>query len=256
MKQVIIGVLAVVAIIGGAVIFGKDDQPASNGQPTSHIYGNKNASVTLVEYADFECPGCGGFYPVVSALKERYKDELRFEFRNFPLVNTHQNALAAHRAAEAADKQGKFWEMHNILFERQESWNGPSYSDPVGIPVGQAITVFESYAEELELNLDQFKEDLKSSEIASIINADIERGKNDDVTGTPTFFLDGQRIDDTSTIDTIEKFSALIDEALGKNSDSGSSADTDADQDDSALANTEENTSEDVPSTADTTSGE
>lgn len=220
MKQVIIGVIAVVAIIGAAIVFGKNDSTTSNGTPTSHIYGNEQASVTLVEYGDLECPACYGFYPIVKQLKEQYKDKLRFEYRNFPLVQAHQHALAAHRALEAASNQGKFWEMHDILYERQEDWNGPSSTDPVGIQIAQAIAMFEGYAKELGLNVEQFKTDVEVEKTLASINADIARGNADGVDSTPTFFLNGKKIESTTEIGTYAKFAAKIDEALGIKSDS------------------------------------
>lgn len=223
MKQIIIGVLAVVVILGGAVLFGKKDSNVT-GTQSSYIYGNEQATVTLVEYGDFECPACYGFFPLVKQIKEEYKDKLRFEFRNFPLVQVHQHALAAHRAAEAANRQGKFWEMHDLLYQRQEDWNGPSATDPTGIPIGQAITMFEGYAKELGLNVDQFKADVESQDALGTINADLARGGNEGVNATPTFFLNGKKIEDSSTIDTIDEFRKLIDDALGATQDR--SADT------------------------------
>lgn len=217
MKQIIIGVLVVAVILGGAVLFGKKDGNVT-GTQSNHVYGNEQASVTLVEYGDFECPACFGFFPLVKQVKEEYKDKLRFEFRNFPLVQVHQHALAAHRAAEAASKQGKFWEMHDILYQRQEDWNGPSASDPTGIPIGQAITLFEGYAKELGLNVDQFKTDVEAQDTLGTINADLARGGNDGVNATPTFFLNGKKIEDSSTIDTVDEFKKLIDDALGTQS--------------------------------------
>lgn len=225
MKQIIIGVVAVAVILGGAVLFGKKDNNVT-GSPSSHVYGNAQSSVTLVEYGDLECPACGGFFPLVKQLKEEYKDKIRFEYRNFPLVQVHQHALAAHRAVEAANKQGKFWEMHDLLYERQEDWNGPSASDPTGIPMSQALSLFESYAKELGLNVDQFKTDEQSNDVLGTINADIARGTSDGVNSTPTFFLNGKKIEDTNSIDTLDKFKKLIDDALGTKSSGNTGTDT------------------------------
>ena len=159
MKQVIITVLAVVAIVGGAVLLGGGDDPSS-GQPSNNFFGNENSVVTVVEYADFECPACASFAPTVDTIKEQFKDEVRFEFRHFPLVQIHQNAQAAHRAAQAAANQGRFWEMHDLLFLRQAQWaaaqNPSSVNDPTSI--------FEGYAEELGLNMEQYRTDAAASE--------------------------------------------------------------------------------------------
>ena len=215
MKQIIIAILLIGGIIGGAVVFGKDDN-AVGGAPSNHIFGKADATVTLVEFGDFECPACAGYYPLIKEVKEKYKDQISFQFRHFPLVQTHQNALAAHRAAEAAGKQGKFYEMHDILYERLEEWNGPSGRDPVGTPTDQAIKLFEGYAESIGLDMEQYRRDVNDSSTVGTINADIAEGKSEfRVSGTPTFIFNGKVVEDLSTIDTIEELSALIEEALG-----------------------------------------
>jgi protein-disulfide isomerase len=214
MKQVIIAVLAVVAIIGGAVFLGKEEEVT--GQTSNYIYGKADAKVTIVEYGDFECPACAYFHPVMKEVKEKYKDQISFQFKHFPLVQSHRNALAAHRAAEAAGKQGKFYEMHDMLYENVESWNGPSSTDPVGIQTDAAIKIFEGYAQELGLDMTKFRTDVQDSTTSATINADTAEGKNlYRIEGTPTFIINGQKVEDTSTIDTVEEVSKIIDEALG-----------------------------------------
>jgi protein-disulfide isomerase len=214
MKQVIIAVLAVVAIIGGAVVLGKDEQ--ATGQTSNHIYGKADSTVTLVEYGDFECPACKFFYPIVGQVKEKYKDKISFQYKNFPLVQVHRNALAAHRAAEAAGKQNKFFEMYDLLYSNQEDWNGPSQTDPVGLQTDAAIRIFESFAEKLNLDMAKYREDVKDASTSGTINADTAEGKDKyAITGTPTFVINGKKIEDTSTMDTVEELSALIDKELG-----------------------------------------
>src|SRR5687767_7573334 len=112
---VIGGILAVAAFLW----FTKPAEQSANNsvQPTNHLYGENSKGVTLVEYGDYQCPACKAYHPIVKALAEKYKADIHFQFRNFPLKAIHQNALAGSRAAEAADKQGKFWEMHNALYE-------------------------------------------------------------------------------------------------------------------------------------------
>ena len=213
MKQLIAIVLVVVGVIGAAVMFGKDK--AAVGNASNYIYGKTDSTVKIVEFGDFECPACGAFFPIISEVKETYKDRISFQFRHFPLVQSHQNALAAHRAAEAAGKQGKFWEMHDKLYINQETWNGPSQTDPVGVNIEAATKQFESFATELSLNLDQFRTDVAAEETLAIINKDTEDGKSQyQVSGTPTIIFNGKKVDDLSTINTVEKFSAVIDEAL------------------------------------------
>ncbi len=227
MKQIIIAVLAVVAIIGGAVVFGKDKE--SSGQLSNYVYGKADSSVKLIEYGDFECPACGFFYPIISQVKEKYKNQISFQYKHFPLVQAHQNATAAHRAAEAAGRQGKFWEMYDYLYGKQEDWNGPSSRDPAGTSTENAIKIFEQYAQEIGLNMDQYRADVLASSTVGTINADTTEGKNSyKVDSTPTFILNGKKIEDSTTIDSVEELSKLIDEALGiKSEDTATSESTD-----------------------------
>lgn len=210
MKQVVITILVVAGIIAGAVLLGKEDEAV--GALSNNFYGQEDGIITVVEYGDFECPACASFFPIVSQVKEAYKDQIRFEFRHFPLVQIHPNAQAAHRAAEAAAKQGKFWEMHDLLYARQASWNGNNTS-PNGISSSPTL-IFEGYAEELELDIEQYRTDTASSDVLGTINADVAKGKQEGVGGTPSFFIDGEKIEDTATIASVDQFSALIDEAI------------------------------------------
>lgn len=198
---------ACVVLFFGLLIFNKKETnaPAANVTTTNHTQGT--GSVTLVEYGDFECPGCARFYPILKQVKEKYGDKITFQYRHFPLTQIHQNAMAAHRAAEAAHKQGKFFEMHDILFEGRNSWIAQS-----GASTAQAITVFESYAQQLGLNMEQFKQDVNSSVVNDIIQADIKAGQDLKITSTPTFVLDGTKLEDAR--DTIEYFTEKIDAAL------------------------------------------
>lgn len=198
-------IAVIVVIFGGIIVFNKDGDSSSNtnAQPTNHVTGANSAGVTLVEYGDFECPACGRFYPVVEQVKEKYKDQIAFQFSHLPLIQVHPNAFAAARAAEAASKQGKFWEMYNLLFQNQSAWTQNSDAKPV----------FEQYAAQLQLNVEQFRADAASSETNAVINADIaEFKKTKEPMSTPTFFLDGKKIQ----AGTLEEFSKLIDEAIAK----------------------------------------
>lgn len=210
MKQIIITVLAVVGIIGGAIVLGGNDEQTA-GAVSNNFYGPENGVITVTEYGDFECPACSGFAPIVNQVKENFKDQVRFEFRHFPLVQIHGNATAAHRAAQAAANQGKFWEMHDLLYERQQSWrsnnaNGTSSNNPTAI--------FEGYAEELGLDIEKFKADARASETLGTINADTELGKSVGVASTPTFLIDGKQIEDLNSASTVEGFTKLIQDAL------------------------------------------
>jgi protein-disulfide isomerase len=209
-RRFVIILLVCVAVFVGLFVFNsKDEQQASNQNvdPTSHSTGNPEAKVTLLEYGDFQCPACSGYYPILQAVKEQYGDKINFQFRHFPIVSIHPNAMSAHRAAEAAGNQGKFWEMHDMLYERQDSWK--ENSNPGSI--------FEGYAEELQLNMDQYRLDVASPDTKAVIDADIKAGQDAGVTGTPTFFINGKKIDNSPR--DVAGFTALIDEILNAQSE-------------------------------------
>lgn len=197
-------IAVIILIFTGLIIFNGDkaEAPNSNGQaPSSHITGGGQTGVTLVEYGDYECSVCGQYYPLVEQVKEKYKDQIYFQFRNLPLQEIHKNAFAAARAAEAADKQGKYWEMYNLLFQNQSAWTQQSNVKPT----------FEQYAAQLGMNVEQFKADAASATVNNTINADLaEFKKTGAVKETPTFFVDGKEI----TPKSLEEFSQSIDEAI------------------------------------------
>lgn len=204
MSKTFWAVIAIIVIVfGGIIVLNKKDTntPAANVQPTNHVKGEGKSGVTLVEYADFQCPFCGQFYPIVTQVYEKYKDQIHFQYRQLPLIQIHQHALAAARATEAASKQGKFWEMYDLIFQNQTTWAESN----------DATVQFEQYAQQLGLNMTQYKTDAASSEVNDIVNADInEFKKTKEPMSTPTFFLDGKKIQATS----VEEFSKLIDEAI------------------------------------------
>lgn len=216
MKSIIIAVVAVVGIIGVAVVLGGDSDVAA-GEPSNNFYGPETGIITVTEYGDFECPACAQFYPIISQVKEDFEDQIRFEFRHFPLVQIHPNATAAHRAAQAAANQGQFWEMHDILYERQSQWrsNGSGVTQS-GTPISSnnPTEIFESYAQELGLNMEQYTADASASETLAIINADIDLGKQNDVSSTPTIFIDGVLVEDLGAIATVESFTETIQAAI------------------------------------------
>jgi protein-disulfide isomerase len=144
-----------------------------------HHLGNMNAAITLVEYGDFECPHCRLAHPLIKRLLEERENELHFVFRNFPLQESHPHAYMSAIFAEAAGKQGKFWEMHDLIFENQDKLNG-SY--------------LLSLAESIGVDLVQFIRDSKSKEIQDKIETDFESGIRSGVNGTPTFFINGSRL--------------------------------------------------------------
>lgn len=148
--------------------------------PRDHAQGPQSAPVTLVEYGDYECPHCGRAYPIVKAVQKRLGARLRFVFRNFPLTEVHPHAENAALAAEAAGELGKFWEMHDVLFENQESLKPAdlmSYAEGIGLDAGEFSKAFKSHA-----HVERVREDFMS-------------GVRSGVNGTPTFFIDGVRFD-------------------------------------------------------------
>lgn len=208
-RFLIILAVLILGFIGFVAVQNKKDNANTGGnsttQPSEHKRGAGKKNVTLLEYGDFQCTACGAYFPILQQIKEKYGDDITFQFRHFPIVQTHQNAMAAHRAAEASAKQNKFWEMHDTLYERQQDW---SYSQNIS-------QILEDYATELGLNVEQFKTDYQSATVSDIINADMSAGKKLKVNGTPTFFINGEKVDDVGK--TLEEFSKKIDDAIAKN---------------------------------------
>lgn len=203
-------ILIACVIVFGAILFiSKKDASApdsgenSSGQTTSHTRGENKKQVTLTEYGDFQCPACGGYYPIVEQVVEKYKDDIQFQFVNFPLAQIHPNAMLAHRTAEAASNQGKFWEMYSLLYQNQSTWTS--------LTSAQADSTFRSYAQSLGLDMTRFGTDQKSQATNSIINADIGKGKELGVTGTPSFFIDGKKIENPKDL---EGFNKVIQDAI------------------------------------------
>jgi protein-disulfide isomerase len=198
---VIVGIIAVV-LFGGSIWFSNQAGEKSNEgvTPTVHVKGNPDATVTLVEYSDFQCPACAAFQPVVKQLMEMYGDKLRFEYHHFPLP-IHPFAQQAALAAEAAGQQGKFFEMHDKLFENQQEWSSSRTPQ----------VFFIKYAEELGLNVETFKAQQKASVLREAVKADMNRAQDElKLTGTPSFFLNGEKME----YETFEDFMAQITAAI------------------------------------------
>lgn len=189
------------------------DKPADNGtKPTNHVRGNPASKVTLVEYGDYECPVCEGYFPVLEQVQQKYNDTVKFQFRNLPLSSIHPNAIAGARAAEAADMQGKFWQMHGLLYDQTnwQEWSTSSKPEPY----------FWNYAQELGLNVTKFKKDFASSAANNRINADLAAfKKTGQQQATPAFFINGKYTDNNKVVDstgvpTLDSFSKVLDAAL------------------------------------------
>lgn len=143
-----------------------------------HIYGSIEAVLELVEYGDYQCPYCGRAYPMVKSIQQKLGPNLRFVFRNFPLAKIHPQAISAAVATEAAAMQGKFWEMHDIIFENQNALN----ADDMFV-----------YAKAIGLDLELFKEDIQRPDLLSKVDRDFESGMRSGVNRTPTFFVNGEK---------------------------------------------------------------
>ncbi len=167
--------------------------------------GNKDAKVTLIEYSDFQCPACRNSYAWVKRLTLEFNDKMQFVYRHFPLKQIHPNAELAARAAEAAGRQGKFWEMHDMLFENQSNWANRS----------DAGEIFIKYAQSLNLSVEQFKNDLNSREVREKVENDYQHSIQSGIDATPTFFLNGKKIQNPRSY---EEFKNLIQQAIQSNS--------------------------------------
>lgn len=188
-------IVVIVVALGGVFLLTSNKNSGSTGSgnasPTSHVEGSSSTGVRLQEFGDYECPYCGQFYPIVKQVAAQYSSQIQFQFSNLPLSQIHRNAFAGARAAEAASLQGKFWQMHDMLYDNQ---------DPNGTTGWVASSnvlddYFVGYAQQLGLNVNQFRSDFASGKVNDSINADIAAFKKTGLDeSTPTFFLDGKQI--------------------------------------------------------------
>ncbi len=191
-----IGSVTLIVLLAAVFLLGKSGNNLQNpsNPPTvsssilvrkdSHEVATPSAKVTLVEFGDYECPACDAAYPMVKQLQKDFQGKLNFVFRNFPLYPIpHKNAMIAAEAAESAGAQGKYWQMHDKLYENQGEW-GES-NDP--------MSFFLTYAKEINLNIDQFKSDVQANKFQGRINQDIADGNKAGVDSTPTFFINNVR---------------------------------------------------------------
>jgi protein-disulfide isomerase len=193
-KALIIIVLAVAVAGGAALYFSRQpDEPgnAAENSPSTplqstgggHLRGPESAKVTLVEFGDYQCPSCKAFHPLVQELLSRYPQQVRLEFHHYPLVSIHGNAMAASLAVEAAGEQGKYWEMHDLIFETQEQWSKNPNPEPD----------FLALAGRLGLNQNQFMQSMRSPQLQDRVLQDVVRAREANVEAVPTFFIDGQK---------------------------------------------------------------
>ncbi len=160
--------------------------PVTEGR--DHIQGPTESTVTLVEYGDYECPYCGAAYPIIKEVQSRMGERLRFVFRNFPITTSHPHAEQAAETAEAAASQGRFWQMHDLLYENQRRLRDPDLRD---------------YAERLVLDVERFDRELAEHVHAARVREDFMSGVRSGVNGTPTFYINGARHDDSYDVETM-----------------------------------------------------
>ncbi len=202
------GLLVIVLLTAGTIWYFNQPQPANANlpQPGSMAdlidvpeqwgIGNPDAALQIVEYGDYQCGACGFYHPIVKNVVEEFYDDVYFVFRHFPLVNVHQFATMAASAAEAAGRQGKFWEMHDLIMTNQQMWSR-----------GMATSAFLAYARELGLNDVQFQRDMRNPDILAKIERDFNSGLQLNLNSVPTFFFNGEFV---NTPRTEEAFRALV----------------------------------------------
>ena len=219
----------VVVVLGGLVAWARIANPpidvsnvesnsivaasVHNGNIADHTTGSETNKILLVEYGDYQCPSCAGAHPNIKTILDEYGDDITFVFRNFPLTSMHPNARAAAAAAEAAGLQDKFWEMHDMLYEKQNDWSS--------LDASERTIIFNSYATSLGLELDKFETDFAGEDVNKKISFDLALGKKVGTTATPTFFLNGDKIDEQTSSGIVQgnlteirkKLDALVDKS-------------------------------------------
>ena len=209
---VIIGTVLVLVIAAGSWFYssrkpgGGLTTGASGAQPP-HLLGPADAQVKIEEFGDFQCPSCGTLHPVLKKLEKEYGSRLALTFREFPLAPIHPNAVEAARAAEAAGLQGRFWQMHDLLYDYQSAWSDSKDVRPV----------IAQYATDLGLDAERLKRDMDSQIVKERLAADQRRAISLGVTGTPTLFLNGRELAPESL--TESDLRALIEKALKQSQD-------------------------------------
>ncbi len=193
---VIVGIIVLLfAYYFYAINTGKVVTPEVIVSDTDHVRGAQAGTVTLVEFGDFQCPACGAYEPLVRKVTADNAGILKVVFRHFPLTQIHQNALLAAKASEAAGLQGKFWEMHDILYDKQPEWSGAL----------NARDAFIAYATILKLDTKKFEADLNSASVEAKIMAEYQEGAKLGVMGTPTFFVNGKMISNPQSVEEFDK---------------------------------------------------
>ncbi|MBI1961127.1 MAG: thioredoxin domain-containing protein [Parcubacteria group bacterium] len=177
--------------------------PANEVVAGDWVKGGADAKAVIIEYSDFQCPACGAYYPIIKQLTEEFGDSVQFAYRHFPLRAIHPNAENAARAAEAAGRQGAFWAMHDLLFERQNEWSRSA----------GAFDLFAGYAADIGLDVVRFEADYNANAAKDAIRSHEAAGKKLGVNGTPTFVVNGKKVANPAGYDA---FRALLVSLVGE----------------------------------------
>lgn len=204
----IIGAITLVVLIGAVLMLGRSgSQTPSQAvdskilvRDSSYKIASSSAKVTLVEFGDYQCPACAQAHPIVKEVLKEYSGRINFVFRNFPLPQ-HQNALISAEAAEAAGAQGKYWEMHDLLYENQNGWSEST----------QSLSAFTNYAQRIGLDTAKFLSDVTANKYSSRIEQDRSDGTSLGVNATPTFYINGKKI---TGVPTLADFRRDLDQEL------------------------------------------
>ena len=192
----VLALFGITRLAGGGPVEGQPELLIDEISSTDWLYGNEDAPVHIVEYSDFQCPACRQFHPVLRQIEEAFPQDVLVTYRHYPLRQIHPHAQLAAQAAEAAGLQDRFWDMHDRLFETQDQWTA-----------GGARGHFINLAKELELDVDRFKDDMGSSAAKDIVNNNYNSAVKNGLTGTPSFFINGSRIQNPRGY---EAFEALV----------------------------------------------
>ncbi|MBP6926094.1 MAG: DsbA family protein [Candidatus Pacebacteria bacterium] len=201
---VVVGAIALIVMKPAMTV---SEQPIDTSiiiRENSHTLGAVGAKVQVVEFGDYQCPACAYAHPIFTKLMKDYANNpnVSFTFRNFPLPG-HKNAIVSAQAAEAASAQGKFWEMHDMLYEKQDEWS----------ELANPKELFATYATAIGLDVTKFSTDVSKNAYSAIINADKNDGEDLNINGTPSFFINGEKFG-VGNVPSYEEFKAKIDEEL------------------------------------------
>jgi len=184
---------------------------SANIDTSAWVKGNSDSKIVVAEYSDFQCPACKRYAPIFEQVIDKYQNQVRFEFHHFPLISIHSNAIAGAKAAEAAGKQGKFWQMHDYLYAHQSDWENR----------GNLDAVFADYAKTLGLDVEKFKTDYKDKNILRKINKQRSKALAMGLRGTPTIRINNKTI---KTPTSVAEFSKILDNLLGLDKTASDSA--------------------------------